>query len=241
MAGACRGILGQLWPSPVYLAAAQGWLYVFCSLLDQAVPNSVEMSSIKGNPLHAVSRRGDIAFIKLLLKQYGVDVNSKGLWHHTALQAAAYGGRFKAVQVLLEADADVNDVGGEMGSPLQAASGQGYLRIVEELLYADADVNARGGHYGSALQAAAAKKHSVAVQKLLDYRAEVNACRISLEELSKSDTACEHHQEMGEERESSREPSSKELGDVSKLPTIIQDGIAHRTHGPVDFRSALHW
>jgi ankyrin repeat protein len=173
MSYCCYGISGQLSPSAVYLAAAKGWLYVFRSLLDQAVPN----------PFHVVSRQGYIRSIELLLGQYGVDVNSKGLWHCTALQAAAYGGHLKTVQVLLEADADVNDVGGEMGSPLQAASSRGHLRIVEELLHADADVNARGGHYGSALQAAAAGRHTKIVQMLLESEAEVNACRISLEDV----------------------------------------------------------
>jgi hypothetical protein len=111
MSYCCHGVSGRLSPSAVYLAAAKGWLYVFRSLLDQAVPNL----------LHAVSRRGYVLFIELQLGQYGVDVNSKGLWHHTVFQAAAFGGYLKAVQILLEADADVNDVGGEMGSPLQAA------------------------------------------------------------------------------------------------------------------------
>jgi ankyrin repeat protein len=241
MDGACQGILAQLWPSPVYLAASQGWLYVFCSLLNQAVPNSVEMSSIKGNPLHTVFRRGNIPFIELLLRQYGVDLNSKGLWHHTALQAAAHGGHLKAVQILLNAGADVNDVGGEMDSPLQAASSQGRLRIVEELLHANADVNVRGGHYGSALQAAAARKHSMIVQTLLYCEAEVNACRVRLEKPFTSDAACEHHQKRGEERESLRGHSTKKPSDVPKLPTIVLSGSSHPTHPPEDFRSALQW
>lgn len=53
----------------------------------------------------------------------------------TALQAAAYFGNLKIVQLLLERGADVNieGEGGTHGTALQAAAGRGHSEVVELL------------------------------------------------------------------------------------------------------------
>ena len=165
-------------PSPLYLASAKGWVCIVAHLIQQLPSGEAECYLRTGNPLHAAAERGNLALLELLIDSYGVRVDSVGVWHHTAIQAAAYGGYLAAVHLLLQRGADVNITGGELGSPLQAASIQGNLQIVDALLEAGVDVNARGGHYSSALQAAAAGMHHQIVRRLLDKGAKLNARRV---------------------------------------------------------------
>jgi ankyrin repeat protein len=69
----------------------------------------------------------------------GIDVNAQGGMFGSALQAAAYHGRARMVEMLLDHGAHVNPPrGGKCGSPLNAAVIGGYWNIVKVLLAAGA-------------------------------------------------------------------------------------------------------
>jgi ankyrin repeat protein len=193
MLNACDGILDWFFPSAVYLATAKGWYYMLRSLLNQTVPNSKSGCYEDGYALHAASRQGNVPFIELLQEHLTSDINRRGYWHHTAVQAAAFSGHTEVDELLLQAGAWVNVLGGEMGSPLQAAASQGHTGIVERLLIVGAEINARSGHFSSSLQAASAEKHTRVVQALLDHGAKVNALGIRLENRS-TPCFCENHE-----------------------------------------------
>ena len=62
------------------------------------------------------------------------DVNAQGGVYGSALQAASYYDRDRAVEVLLSKGANVNAQGGPHGNALQAALKFGFHQIVELLL-----------------------------------------------------------------------------------------------------------
>ncbi|KAH0602388.1 uncharacterized protein H6S33_008727 [Morchella sextelata] len=94
-------------------------------------------------------------------------VNAQGGRYGNALQAAAYNGHEKIVQMLLDRGADVNAQGGLYGNTLQAAASLGREKVVQMLLDRGADVNAQGGLYRNALQAATRSKYEKIVEMLL--------------------------------------------------------------------------
>ncbi|CAI7640895.1 unnamed protein product [Penicillium bialowiezense] len=104
----------------------------------------------------ATAPHSPLNFINLLVDA-GVDVKTQGL---DALQAAAHGGLFDVVQLLLGLGADVNAQGGRGrdGTALQAAitclNSQMALKVIRLLLDWGADVNEEGGSFGNPLQAA---------------------------------------------------------------------------------------
>ena len=75
----------------------------------------------------------------------------KGDFYGNALQAAAFDGDEKVIELLVSKVVDVNAHDGEYGSALQAASSRGHEKVVELLVGKSADVNAQGGEYGNAL------------------------------------------------------------------------------------------
>lgn len=76
-----------------------------------------------------------------LLLQRRVNINSTGCYYGTALQAAAWFGRFGLVQRLLEAGADPNIVQGHHGTALRAAVLGRHAEVVRVLLQYNANVN----------------------------------------------------------------------------------------------------
>ncbi|KAH0566421.1 hypothetical protein GP486_000169 [Trichoglossum hirsutum] len=102
--------------------------------------------------------------VKELLRN-GVDVNAKGGYYGTALQAACYCNA-KAADLLLREKVDVNVQGGCYGTALQAASCVGDGILVEVLLEKGAVVNIQGGRYGNALMAAVSNGHKDVIYKL---------------------------------------------------------------------------
>ncbi|KAF9064033.1 hypothetical protein BDP27DRAFT_1405515 [Rhodocollybia butyracea] len=140
-------------------------------------------------PLYYMALIGLPSIVRLLLAENMSDVNAKGGYYGTALQAAAYSGSKGTVQLLLDHKADLTAQGGAYGSPLHAAAAAGKKDIAELLLEhkADvnaqfqlllkhkADVNAEEGAYGSPLQAAAAKGNIDLIRLLLEHNADVNA------------------------------------------------------------------
>lgn len=83
-----------------------------------------------------------------------------------ALQAAAYQGHAKIIDLLLVRRPDVNAKGGIFENALQAACAAGHLEIASKLLVVGAEANALGGILGSPLQAALAGGHDGVVLEL---------------------------------------------------------------------------
>jgi hypothetical protein len=125
------------------------------------------------SPLYYASLIGSIETVRPLL-EIGADVNAKGGYYSTALQAASVDGYSQIIQLLLENGTDVNVQGGFHGTALQAASNMGHSQVVQQLLENGADVNAQGGRYGTALQAASGQGRSQVVQQLLKHGADIN-------------------------------------------------------------------
>ena len=110
--------------------------------------------------------------LKLLLER-GADVNIKGGFYGTALQAASVGGNKNTVHMCLEHGFNVNAWAGKFGSALIAASNQGHKQIVELLLESGANANLHGRTHCSALIAATASGHKYIIEKLLERGADV--------------------------------------------------------------------
>jgi ankyrin repeat protein len=125
-------------------------------------------------PLYYACEAGHIAISQLLV-EYRANVNARGGYYESALQAASAGGHLVVVKMLLKSGADVNARGGHYESALQAASAGGHLVVIELLLEAGADVNAQGGYYRNALQAASLGGYQAVVELLLEAGADVNA------------------------------------------------------------------
>ncbi|KAI1122130.1 ankyrin repeat-containing domain protein [Nemania abortiva] len=89
-----------------------------------------------------------------LLLSSGADVNQRGGYYGTALQAACYRGDIDRVHLLLDHGAEVNAEAGEYGTALQAACFSGQLDIARLLIKHRADVHLQGGRFGSAWHAA---------------------------------------------------------------------------------------
>ncbi|KAH8588249.1 hypothetical protein B0O99DRAFT_665061 [Bisporella sp. PMI_857] len=133
--------------------------------------------SRKGGPADALYNAsiGGLKYeVKELIRQ-GADVNAKGEFYGSALQAASEEGNEKIVRMLLDNSADVNAQGGEYGNALQAASEKGYEKVVQMLLDNGANANAQNGGHSNALRAASGQGHGKIVQMLLDNGADVNA------------------------------------------------------------------
>ena len=85
------------------------------------------------------------------------------------LQAAAFRGHSRVLELLIEEGADVNAKNGFFGTALQAGASQGHIEAVKVLLDRGADPNsAPAGHYGSALAAATALNFGDVIEALLE-------------------------------------------------------------------------
>jgi ankyrin repeat protein len=104
------------------------------------------------------------------------DVCNVGGVYHTPLQAAAYFGHEKIVEILIASGADVESQGGKYSTALITAAFSGHEKIVEILIASGADVNCLGGVYGTALIAAAFCGHEKIVEILIASGADLE-CR----------------------------------------------------------------
>ncbi|KZP07454.1 ankyrin, partial [Athelia psychrophila] len=137
---------------------------------DNALINWIRLDDPDQHP----SNRDEI--VQLLLRHASsAYVNVQGVKYGSALQAAAYGGEVKVVQLLLARGADVHAQGGTYGNVLQAASFMGPIEVVQLLLDYGADVNAQGGQFGNALKAASYAGHEAIIRLLLEKGANMNA------------------------------------------------------------------
>jgi ankyrin repeat protein len=103
------------------------------------------------------------------------DVCNVGGVYHTPLQAAAYFGHEKIVEILIASGADVNCRGGRFDTALIATAFSGHKKIVEILIASGADVNCLGGVCSTALIAAARCGHEKIVEILIASGADVES------------------------------------------------------------------
>ncbi|KAK1454474.1 hypothetical protein CCUS01_10437 [Colletotrichum cuscutae] len=123
-----------------------------------------------------------------LLLDHGIDIDSIGRPHGTALQAALeiledHDRLVPRLRLFLERGADVNLGGGQYGFPLQSAcvapSIYGYKVNICGLIYLlencpEINVNMTGGLFGTALQAATSRGKTKGVELLLQKGADTN-------------------------------------------------------------------
>jgi len=125
------------------------------------MPCKLLVAFLRSGPWGSGNRSG-YKIIAELLSDERIDVNTKGGYYGTALQAASVGSTNKGtglVEFLLENGADANIQGGYYGNALQALCHNGCpVDTLNNLLDNVADVNTPGGEYGNALQAAAARQ-----------------------------------------------------------------------------------
>jgi len=85
----------------------------------------------------------------------------------TALQAAAYGGKYEMVKMVLDKGADVNERAGRWDTALLVAAADGFKDVVQLLLDAGAVPDASGGTaFRTAWQAATSNRHKDIVRLL---------------------------------------------------------------------------
>ena len=134
-------------------------------------------------PLVIASRNGHNTVVKLLLGQYGVNIEQTGtvkfngytIEGATALWAAAGAGHFDVVQTLIDNTADVNHATVTNSTPLRSACFDGKLSIVRYLVEHSADIHVPNKYGNTCLMIACYKGHLSVVQYLLDQGADVNA------------------------------------------------------------------
>ena len=102
------------------------------------------------------AEKGDLAKIKQLVEQQGVDVNAKdSSTGGTALMYASYSGHLEIVKYLISKGADVNAKSDNGSTALIVASGEkGHLEVVKYLVSKGADINAKSDSGMTALNVA---------------------------------------------------------------------------------------
>ena len=133
-----------------------------------------------------LAEKGDLAKIKQLVEQQGVDVNAMQttkldfgegtiILRQTALYAASNFGHLDVVKYLISKGADVNMKNDDRigGTALNIASYKGYLEIVKYLVEKGADVNMKNGRFGNT--ALIGVSNLEVVKYLISKGADVNA------------------------------------------------------------------
>ena len=97
---------------------------------------------LENTRLRATAERGDLAEVKVLLKQ-GIDPNQPDFRDQVPLVQAAAKGHIEVVQCLLDAGAEINGAAGN--TPLGLATFCNQAEVVQQLIKAGADVNQDSG------------------------------------------------------------------------------------------------
>ena len=123
----------------------------------------------------AVAARADCDVIRLLLNK-GADINRRGGFNGTPLQAIVQTDEKDIVRLLLNRGADINaQAGGFRRKTLLVAAEYGTIGIVELLLERGAQVTEADSQNATALHAAAHKGHIGMIKLLLDRGAVIDA------------------------------------------------------------------
>ncbi|MEM7173726.1 MAG: ankyrin repeat domain-containing protein [Bacteroidota bacterium] len=141
------------------------------TILEMLLKKKINLNSkskYQGRPLDKAIEKGNMPFVKLLLK-YKADPN-------IALCSAAKKGNVDYINVLLEYGADVNCRDEYQNTPLHKAVGYGNVDCVHVLLEHGADVNCRDTYQNTPLREAVICRNVDCVHVLLEHGADVN-CR----------------------------------------------------------------
>ncbi|KAF7960332.1 hypothetical protein EAE96_000018 [Botrytis aclada] len=113
---------------------------------------------LESTPLQVAAEWGCLEAFTLLLAE-GADIHHIGGVHNNMLQAAAYGGSAKIVELCLESEIDVNIKGGRLfDTALLAAASEGHSEAVKELLAKGAKDDSEG-YWGSVWMKATENGH----------------------------------------------------------------------------------
>jgi len=123
--------------------------------------------------LSYAAMNGDLAEVRRLVVDCGVDPNIQDNSGWTPLHRAAFDGRLEIVKFLLEHGADPNIQDNYHGNtPLHDAAVNGHLEVVKLLLEHGADPNIQNNYGDTPLHRAAFEGHCVVVKFLLDHGAD---------------------------------------------------------------------
>uniref|UniRef100_A0A0K0EYJ4 Osteoclast-stimulating factor 1 n=1 Tax=Strongyloides venezuelensis TaxID=75913 RepID=A0A0K0EYJ4_STRVS len=112
--------MAEILQYPLHESAKRGNIKFLKECLDNGVsPNSLDKSS--ATPLFWASHSGYDDIVKLLLSINNIDLNNKNKMGDTALHAAAWKGRGKIVEMLVEAGADLHIKNNDNMKPVDLA------------------------------------------------------------------------------------------------------------------------
>lgn len=159
--------------SPLFVSAYNNHPDVVKELL-RYLPLDKYETDFSESALRISAYKGYIDVVRVLLNA-GVEVNwSSPQSPGTVLHAAAQGGHFAIVDLLIEAGANIESKSGGVTALCLAAQG-GYEKVVSRLISAEADVNATGEDNYTPLHSAVAGNHNKIVHMLIEANAKVNA------------------------------------------------------------------
>lgn len=174
----------------VFAAAREGRAITIFALLcnrpkpevDEILATVTHEDEQKTTPFLIAARNGHCSVVRLLLTQYGVDIEQTGTVKFdgfvidgaTALWCAAGAGHFDLVKALIEFKSDVNHATHSNSTPLRAACFDGRLDIVKYLVEHNADVHIPNKYKNTCLMIASYKGHATVVSYLLQHDAEPN-------------------------------------------------------------------
>jgi len=128
-----------------------------------------------GTPLYYATLCGFRELVEHLIITYPRDINARGGFHNTPLNAAINKGNIDIVALLLEHGADTATWNRDNRSPLDQAAVRGRLDVIRLLLYHHVDVNFRNGIERTSLFMASQEGELEVARALLQHGAAVDA------------------------------------------------------------------
>ncbi|XP_046543615.1 serine/threonine-protein phosphatase 6 regulatory ankyrin repeat subunit B-like [Haliotis rubra] len=145
--------------TPLMVAAHEGHRRLFAFLVRTGA-NVSHVDENGDNVLHLARRGGRMRFVKYVVTQYSVDINSKGMYGSTPLLQAVYCGHRDLLKFLVTKGANLSHVDDDGGNILHWACRGGHVGVVKEILTQyNIDVNSRENHGETSLMKAASKGH----------------------------------------------------------------------------------
>ncbi len=145
LAGLCVA-LGSAWADPIHEAAKTGDLAAIRRLADADPGVLTNLCEMGKTPLHWATGKGQLDAIKLIVNEYGIDVNVPNANQGTPVHVAASQAQTNALRLLVvDLKANVNARTIDGSTPLHYAAIKrrpGHLACARFLLEHGADVNA---------------------------------------------------------------------------------------------------